>query len=133
MAPAEAGRGRMTGQRFREDSTVTVQQRMDQLEAAVAEAVEEYKRLGVAAIEAAAKEEEAYARAFLGVEGAEHFRKQTAILRTVRERFDRRIADHLVKVQEKVLWKLHDEIDMARSRNANVRKEAELAMAGGRP
>lgn len=114
-------------------SPAEISQRMDDLEAAQDAAVKEYERLGKEAARAAKEAEVAYAKVFLDAEGSMDVRKQLAILKTVDERFARRVAEHQVEVQKQVLYKLHDLMDMTRSKNANIRKEIELAQSGGRP
>lgn len=59
-------------------------------------------------------------------------RKQIGKLASVGERFDRRVAEHMVKVQEKLLFKLHDANDNARTKIASARKEMELIQMGVR-
>lgn len=122
----------MTGQGYRDDPRDAIERRMAELEYALEEAVTEYERLGQEAARAARDEEMAYAREFLGAEGAMDRRRQIALLNTVDARFERRVADHKVAVQKQVLYKLHDIVDMTRSRGANVRKEIELAQSGAR-
>lgn len=123
----------MSGYGGRDNSPAAIERRMAELETELDSAVTQYRTLGEAAALAAKHEEMAYARAFLGAEGSMDLRKQKALLDTVEVRFDRRVADHKVAVQKQILYKLHDEVDLVRSRGANARKEAELAQSGGRP
>jgi hypothetical protein len=60
-------------------------------------------------------------------------RRQVAILAAAGERFDSRLADHLVTTQKAALQRLHALVDMTRTKVANARKEAELVQSGGRP
>lgn len=122
----------MSGQRYPDNSRDAIEERMAELEHALEEAVTEYERLGHDAALAAKNEEVAYARQFLDAEGSMDLRRQIALLHTVEVRFTRRVADHKVAVQKQVLYKLHDLVDMTRSRGANVRKEIELAQSGVR-
>lgn len=117
----------------RDNSPAAIERRMAQLETELDQAVGEYRTLGEAAAAAAKAEEMAYAEAFLRADGSMDLRKQKALLATVEVRFDRRVADHKVAVQKQILYKLHDEVDLTRSRGANARKEMELAQSGGRP
>jgi len=133
VAAAARQRGGVNAYGGRDDNPAAIGRRMDELDAAMDAAIKEYGRLGEAAAQAASDEETAYAKAFLGAEGSMDIRKQLALLQTVNERFIRRVADHQVKVQEKVLYRLHDLVDMTRSKGANIRKEIELAQSGGRP
>jgi hypothetical protein len=114
-------------------STASVAERLDQLEADLDEAVRELDRLGRDAADKARVAEKAYAEKFINTDGPMDVRRQKAILATVGERFDSRIADHLVTTQREALKRLHALVDMTRTKVANARKEAEMAQSGGRP
>jgi hypothetical protein len=107
--------------------------RLDELEDELEAAVKEYERLGTEAAKKTTRAETDFAKVFLNTEGPEGVRRQTAIRDVAMQRYEARIAEHLVTTQREALRKLHAKIDMQRTRVANARKEVELAQSGGRP
>lgn len=95
--------------------------------------VTEYAELGEEAAEAKSKAEVAFARHFLGAEGAMDMRKQIAVLDAADERFAADVAERKVSACKEAISALRLKIDVGRTASANVRAEIALAGAGVTP
>ena len=74
----------------------------------------------------------AYAKTFLGADGAVEIRKQHTLLETHQERLDADLAETLVRAHKRKIDTLRVRIDVGRSAAALVRAEAELLNIRGR-
>jgi hypothetical protein len=89
----------------------------------------EYTQLSDEAAAARRDAEVAFARAFLGAEGAMDVRRQIAMRDAADKRFGADIAERKVSACKEAIRALHLKVDVGRTASANVR--AELTALGG--
>lgn len=93
-------------------------------------ATAEVARLDEAAVQAKARHEVAYARAFLTCEGAMDVRKQTAVLDTSDQKLNAEIAEQKVRACRERIRTIRDQIEVGRSLNSAVRAEWNAGAVG---
>lgn len=123
-----------------ENRLAALETELDQAGADIRAAVDEFEKVGIAAVEAQIAFELEYAKVYLGMDGPEHIRKQLATHETADLRKTWLLAAHMVKTADKaVMAKMaartsaDSKVGAARTLAANLRSYIDLDKTGHRP